>query len=1044
MDPKCHCLPVTWLLGVAWLVLSIPAGCTAADAPAVQQPAHNTQSDAAERHPVETALLNGSGVQYGVYAELLALLSNEGCTPLLSRQVDLGADDPQAALANYRRLIELTDRMTVAEVEFRETAALLSDQTGLPLPGTTAPPDAVGWKLRFFSLLPVMQTGLLQSDLLHAGWKFWKWGENARRTARATVLGVAFADAEKHRLQEPEQAMMRRRIYEVARTRYADQGEIGNSEREFFENLRDGKLDHISQRLHADMSQDGSSEGMAYMTVAGMQGKRPIDIVYEEGCRGLAAGVDLYVAAGKAAVAGGLGPEAGEKFLEGYDKGVEIVEKIQEIESKAEELGDAVRDPIGYMQEKVPQVLQERAVELLKEKTGLSDEVIEECTDQLGEAVQQVVQNIEVSRRIDEAYEKDRFLAELAKERGDQPAADDSVPKVPAEAVRLRRITEQVHETMAAEGWNLGVVEIDLQPAADAASDTARASLDSVVAWWNDAHAGAARLTILPTAVASGTAIALPVGAQTELVELADSGAIHRLTDRPVAVSREGVTQVAIEPPPVESPPSRVVVGDRDVPGPQRPVPGPAGVASSQTETAKHKASLQMDDLGSIVRRPGQAIGGDLLNVRPAEIVERMQNYKTGGQKIAFLTDDFHGFVPNKGQSSEFDFDKPARLYVPGNHFKVVEQGTVRVWYDRNQNGRQDADEPWRQEPYWIAYGVTEGATFGSWSLDRKTGYCRTTMVGLQAPLKPSQTEYGGSRWDARSIGLGAADLAYCGIQTFTSKAPDGTVHHSDSARAAAAYGPFHAWANVSVHAQCGWLPVTHESPDYSPSDYIADWDELDRRIAFYKTGREKVACQIVENMLETARPYVEFSRARFHMTAEHLVPERLPGFAPTGGSKDDREWMALDSWTAFEKREQLQIGTGTFTRLESYSIHIWSSEPSVGGSESWHDAMRKADARGSALTGRWQAIPAAIPESRKLVAGRDASKPWNPKGSNAPGPLYYTLQERIHFALDNCHVSISATGFRLASPNLRTAEIAQQVADTIRRSRGRNPARRE
>ncbi len=555
------------------IVTAVLAGCSHSDVPAARPPADSTQP-APQRNPVETALIEAAGVQYGAYAELLGMLSNEGATPLLSLEVDLGAAAPEWAMANYRRLIELTDRMVAAEAEFQQAIKVLSEQTGLPAPGA-AGPSAVGWNLQLLSLMPVMQTGLLQTDLLHSGWKFWKWGENARRSARATVLGVAFADAEKHELQEPEQAMMRRRVYEVARTRYADRADVGGSEREFFENLRDGKLDHIAQRLHADMSQDASDAGLSYMTITGVQGKRPIDVVYEEGCRGLAAGIDLYMAAGKRGVAGGLGPEAGKKFTEGYDKGVEIVKTVQERESQIEEFRDAVRDPIGYAQEKAAKVIQERAVQLLKDKTGLSDEVIEECTDQLGEAVQQVVQNVEVSRRIDEAYEKDRFLVELAKERGDQTAPGESVSEGPAgEAVRLRRITEQVHEEMAAEGWSLNTLKIDLGASADALRDTARSSLDSVVVWWNDARADATRLTILPTPVASGTAVALPPGVRTELIELADSGAIHRLTDWPVVVSERGVTQVAIEPPPVESPPEGLVMGDHDVAAPQPDVPG--------------------------------------------------------------------------------------------------------------------------------------------------------------------------------------------------------------------------------------------------------------------------------------------------------------------------------------------------------------------------------------------------------------------------------------------------------------------------------------
>ena len=523
------------------LVAVVVLSCSAGDA-----------AMAAGGKTVETVLLETASVQHGAYAELLNMFSAEGTAPLLSPQVDLGAEDSKTALVNYRRLIAVTDRLAGAEREFREAIQTLSDQTGLPAAGPAAPRNAVGWSQRLFALRSVSQASLLQSDLLHAGWKFWKYAENARRTARATVLGVAFADADVHRLEKPELEMMRGRVFEVARTRYADQGVIGNSEREFFENLRDGKLDHIAQRLHADMAQDGSLEGLAYMTVAGMQGKRPIDVVYEEGCRGLAAGVDLYVAAGKAVVAGGLDGEAGEKFLEGFDKAGEIVEKIQELESQAEELGNAVRDPIGYMQEKVPQVLQERAMELLKEKTGLSDEVIEECTDQLGEAVQQVVQHVEVSRRIDEAYARDRFLSELATEKSEQRERRDTTPRdttlreTAADGARLRRITDQVCEEMADEGWNLAAVAIDFRAAADATSGAARSSLDSRVAWWNDASA--TRLTILPTPVAPGTTICLPGGARVELIELADSGAIRRLTQRPVAVPAQGIAQVAVRP----------------------------------------------------------------------------------------------------------------------------------------------------------------------------------------------------------------------------------------------------------------------------------------------------------------------------------------------------------------------------------------------------------------------------------------------------------------------------------------------------------------
>lgn len=66
------------------------AGYSTANVPAARPPAESTQP-ATRHNPVETALVEAAGVQYGAYAELLGMLSNEGATPLLSLEVDLGA-----------------------------------------------------------------------------------------------------------------------------------------------------------------------------------------------------------------------------------------------------------------------------------------------------------------------------------------------------------------------------------------------------------------------------------------------------------------------------------------------------------------------------------------------------------------------------------------------------------------------------------------------------------------------------------------------------------------------------------------------------------------------------------------------------------------------------------------------------------------------------------------------------------------------------------------------------------------------------------------
>ncbi len=82
-------------------------------------------------------------------------------------------------------------------------------------------------------------------------------------------------------------------------------------------------------------------------------------------------------------------------------------------------------------------------------------------------------------------------------------------------------------------------------------------------------------------------------------------------------------------------------------------------------------------------------------------------------------------------------------------------------------------------------------------------------------------------------------------------------------------------------------------------------------------------------------------------------------------------------------------------------------------------------------------AFSANIPESRAMRALRWAKEPLRPKGRNAAGPVYYSMQERISFSLDNCHAYVDGNGSNLGGPNLRTAELAQQVADIIRQARG-------
>lgn len=553
-------------------------------------PAAGENSPGRELSPVEQVLLDSAGGQYEAYAELLLTFSDDGRLPIFHEQLDLGDHDPARALENYKKLTALTDRLIQQRDRARQVTEQFSRRRNRP--GSL---DDL-WSRSFFQGHPAASMSLLAVEpLLEPAYKFWAWAENSRRRARANVLGIAYADPEKNRINPGEQKMVRQRIYQVAKQEFGNDPNIGGTELEFYQNLRDGKLDHLTQRLHTEMCQDASDGGLTYMTVAATQGKRTIDVVYEEGCRGLQNGVDLYVAAGKAAVSGGLGPSAGKHFEKGWDKAKEAYDKIESTEKEYKKFKE---DPTGYVQgkvvdklkEKVEEVATNKGKELLehgrekiegfregekflrkandakneveaaaedpsgfllgklderlkigdrvkkfaKDKTNLSDETIGFLGDRVSENITEMGRNLVFGEMVDKAVKA---------AGGDPDKVDMKEP--------LRRIRDA--------DWDYGAVAVGTDsPSTEGEesekSDPADEPASGAIAVWKDPESGDVKTTLQPIETDGAEVIPLPDDAQVDVLAVDDQGQLDPITedtltidaDRVVSVDRsDGTTQTA-------------------------------------------------------------------------------------------------------------------------------------------------------------------------------------------------------------------------------------------------------------------------------------------------------------------------------------------------------------------------------------------------------------------------------------------------------------------------------------------------------------------
>ena len=385
-----------------------------------------------------------------------------------------------------------------------------------------------------------------------------------------------------------------------------------------------------------------------------------------------------------------------------------------------------------------------------------------------------------------------------------------------------------------------------------------------------------------------------------------------------------------------------------------------------------------------------------------------------------------------------------AQLNIVAPYYRIVKQGTLQMWWDMNENGKQDTNEPTTTQPYWIYYTAYIGSPNGSWGSVHRDGIGDRVHIDYRRFLEPKASE----NWTIvsnghRPVSVAGADLAAAGVVVSTMQ-HEGKTFRYEHAKAFAGIGPFDIEVTVDTTIQAGHMIISGTT--YQVTDEMnkmvafglknwAGFPDAMRDFEFYMTGRAKVAQESAEWLVGVVQPYVEFSRKAFHFAAEPLLPE-MTGLNCTTNIKE-KEYLSRSTgrhytreWVAYRHK------TGSVAKgRESYSIYMQCRF--AGFNKSWNDALAECVAYVKEHKGQSKQT-AFDPGIQSATAVRAFRGPLNtrkgPTGSSAEGSAFYHRSEKIRFSMKNVTVTVEGYGSRMTQQELRTAAIARAIAANIAR----------
>lgn len=384
------------------------------------------------------------------------------------------------------------------------------------------------------------------------------------------------------------------------------------------------------------------------------------------------------------------------------------------------------------------------------------------------------------------------------------------------------------------------------------------------------------------------------------------------------------------------------------------------------------------------------------------------------------------GFKYYKMNAKEFqDSFKNSRAkaipYYIGSFRKLLEKGTVTVWYDLNGNGVNDGNE-WRQEPYWIWYESIHGC-------DLHMQWYYRTEERINKIITNEQKKYNITHaFIAPNVQKG-----FVGIKEGISPANVKKSYKFRHYNGFAMYPPFSSSVHLRIAAQFG--PYLHYDETVYDDEKLQVWqylknpEKMKEKVAVHQKGIEKQIKEMLNESLTLPKQFTDFSKENYYFDIREIFPNcQFDGFKTTTNFQKYKNYSSIDM--SKEKTWQWQKKANVRYYAEA-DIRFPSRD------ESWNELLKripeniKKKNRLSKQDKSWQVNL----QGAACVRGkrRESKREYTNRKTKNKYPVY-SVNETIYFSKSNIEFEVKNFGYGLPKPELDTQTISQQLLNKVRK----------
>jgi hypothetical protein len=355
--------------------------------------------------------------------------------------------------------------------------------------------------------------------------------------------------------------------------------------------------------------------------------------------------------------------------------------------------------------------------------------------------------------------------------------------------------------------------------------------------------------------------------------------------------------------------------------------------------------------------------------------------------------------------------------YYIGSYRKLVEEGTMLVWYDLNRNDQKEENE-WQKEPYWIWYESINGPDVSMIWRELYPFYINQTYE--REAKRVDQTH----PFTAPNVTKG-----FVGIKSGNALTYDKKPYSYNMTNGFAFYPPFHSGVNLRVLCQVG--PYSHfQSASFSYDEktfwgYLKDTEKIRKRMAFWETGLGNQIKELLNESLTLPKQFTEFTEKHFYTDVREIFPNgQLNGFKTTSkfDEKMGYEFIHMTQektwpWNGRKARIRyyIRVNIRFPGRKDSWNVFLKKFPAEIKRKMSKRETSWNVDLRGVDFVKGWR-----IQNERKYTHKKKYS--------------VYSINEKIYFIKANVKVNVETYGNGLPEPKLETETIARKILSNIKK----------